>query len=66
MKNPLPLLGAFVAGVFAGAGMWFALILCMAGLVVWWVERASPGRDLITSSLKHIEHLGPRPRDRGR
>jgi hypothetical protein len=62
MKSLLASLGAFVAGVFVGAGQWFALFLCAAGLVAWWMHRTDPD----SRSLKHIENLGPRPRDKGR
>ncbi len=62
MKSLLVCLGGFVAGVLVGAGQWFALFLCAAGLAAWWFHRADPD----SRSLKHIETLGPRPRDRGR
>ena len=31
----LPVLGGFVAGVFVGAGLWFALLVIVAALVIW-------------------------------
>lgn len=63
MKSLLPCLGGFVAGVFVGAGLWLALILCATGLVAWWFGQ-QPDRP--GSALKHIQNLGPRPRDKGR
>ena len=34
--NPLLLLlGGFIAGVFVGAGQWFALVVCVAALAAW-------------------------------
>ena len=55
----LTCLGAFVAGVFVGAGLWIALFLCAAALVVWWIgwPPAPPDR------LKPVQ-FGSRPRDR--
>jgi hypothetical protein len=67
MKPLLLNLGCFVAGVLVGAGLWFALILCVVGMALWWFgESSTDRRERLRSSLKHIETLGPRPRDRGR
>ena len=50
----LLLLGAFVAGVFVGAGQWFALFVFVAALAMWrWLE--PPPSDLPLSTPK------PRP-----
>lgn len=59
----LPCLGAFVAGVFVGAGLWFALIVCAALVVAWhvWLNPSAPDRP----SFKHISHFGPRRRGGG-
>ncbi|CAM2984435.1 hypothetical protein [Rariglobus hedericola] len=58
-----PCLGAFVAGVFVGAGLWFALIVCAAVVVAWhcWLNPSPPDR----SSVKHLTHFGPRRRGGG-
>lgn len=64
MKTHLfPCLGAFVAGVFVGAGLWFALIVCAALVVAWhvWLNPSAPDRP----SFKHISHFGPRRRGGG-
>jgi hypothetical protein len=42
-KLLLLLLGAFVAGVFVGAGQWFALFVFVAALAAWrWLEPPPP------------------------
>lgn len=50
-------LGAFIAGVFVGARLWIALIICAAVLAAWWFGRFKPPPD----RLKHLNHFGPRP-----
>ena len=54
-------LGAFVAGVFVGARLWFALFFCAAVLAVWWIKRTIPPPD----RSKDISHFGHRPRGGG-
>ncbi len=41
-EHLLPCLGAFVAGVFVGAGLWIALIVCAAALAAWRYGLAPP------------------------
>jgi hypothetical protein len=36
-------LAAFVAGVFVGAGLWFALVVLVAGMAAWrWFDPPPP------------------------
>ncbi len=52
-KLLLLLLGAFVAGVFVGAGQWFALFVFVAALAAWrWLEPPPPS-DLPLSRPAH-------------
>jgi len=44
----LPVLGGFVAGVFVGAGLWFALLVLVAALVIWrFVQQPPPPPPLL-------------------
>lgn len=56
-------LGAFIAGVFVGARLWFALFCCAVVLTVWWFGRIRPPPD--RQSTRDISHFGHRPRGGG-
>jgi hypothetical protein len=63
LSHPVSVLAAFVAGVFVGAGLWLALVICVAFTVAWhfWRNLSPPPR----SSVKHLNDFGFRPRDEG-
>jgi hypothetical protein len=42
MNQLVPILGAFVVGVFVGAGQWFALVIMVAVLVAWHLAQLPP------------------------
>jgi hypothetical protein len=57
----LPVLGGFVAGVFVGAGQWFALLVLVAALVAWRFLQLPPRDPPSSETQPNPPRPGPTP-----